>query len=501
MADSPLDLISMADIARLADQSRATVGNWKSRNPDFPAERGRGSRGPLYDRSEVADWLKATNRLDRRPPEVVAVWQLADQLRDGMTTDDSMLLILVLLAVMAKASRSDWQRIRDALPGDLDGTLRSVVHSLFPFADDVMPRGKLSGKSVGRAIATLSNLDRPKVALMAGALLEQAAEALGQRGGEYLSPPSVRKLVVAIAEPVGTVYNPASGIGQLMVDAAADTATGAIELIGQEINPRVWAMARLNLAIHGVDAEMSRGDVFAEDSYPQLQAARVICFPPWNQRIAIADSLVGDPRWVWGEPGSNDGNAAWIQHCLYHLAEGGRAVLVLSKSALFEGGRAGRIRQRVVKAGLLDAVIALPPGLFAWTSVPCALLVFTKGRANAVGKPAPTLMVDLSDATEGQGSRSASLPDDVVTEVAQLYRGWLSGEAPEAENAAVATYDDLAANDFVIDPGRYLTLTLAPPDLEQATGRRLALLSHLETLTEASRDADVLLRAILEAHK
>jgi hypothetical protein len=129
------------------------------------------------------------------------------------------------------------------------------------------------------------------------------------------------------------------------------------------------------------------------------------------------------------------------------------------------------------------------------------VLVFTKGRASVDGKPAPTLMVDLSDSTEGQGNRSASLPDNVVTEVAQLYRRWMSGEAPEAENAAVATYDDLAANDFVIDPGRYRTLTLAPPDLERATSKRLALLSHLESLTEASRDADDQLRAILEAHQ
>jgi type I restriction enzyme M protein len=453
----------------------------------------------LYDQVEVIDWLQATNRLDQRPQEVVAVWQLADQLRGDLITEDALPLLLVLLAVMERASSSDWQRIREASQADLDATLRSIAHSLFPFADEVMPRGKLPGAAVTGAIATLSSIDRPQVALMAGALLEQAAQAFDRRGGEYLSPSSVRKLIVAVADPSGTVYNPASGIGQLMVDAAAAAqGTAAISLTGQEINSQVWAMARLNLAIHGVGAELALGDVFGHDSYPQLRADCVITVPPWNQRLPIAESLEGDPRWVWGEPGSNDGNAAWIQHCLYHLSDSGRAAMVLPNGVLFEGGRAGRIRQRIVKAGLLDAVIALPPGLFAWTGLPCAVLVFTKGRPDVDGKPAPTLMVDLSDAAEGQGRRSASLPDDVITGTARLYRDWRSGESPKAKNAAVASFDDLAAHDFIIDPRRYLSVAQSSPNLERATQERRDLVARLGRLTQASREADDQLKAILE---
>jgi type I restriction enzyme M protein len=284
-----------------------------------------------------------------------------------------------------------------------------------------------------------------------------------------------------------------------MVDAAAAAqGTAAISLTGQEINSQVWAMARLNLAIHGVGAELALGDVFGHDSYPQLRADCVITVPPWNQRLPIAESLEGDPRWVWGEPGSNDGNAAWIQHCLYHLSDSGRAAMVLPNGVLFEGGRAGRIRQRIVKAGLLDAVIALPPGLFAWTGLPCAVLVFTKGRPDVDGKPAPTLMVDLSDAAEGQGRRSASLPDDVITGTARLYRDWRSGESPKAKNAAVASFDDLAAHDFIIDPRRYLSVAQSSPNLERATQERRDLVARLGRLTQASREADDQLKAILE---
>ena len=231
-----------------------------------------------------------------------------------------------------------------------------------------MPSGKLPVQSVAHAIATLSSLDRSRVGAMADALLEQAAKALGHRGGEFLSPPSVRRLVISIAEPTGTVYNPATGVGQLMIDAATNTTSKPVHLVGQEINRRTWAMAQLNLAIHDVEADVALGDVFGDDHFPQLRADRVISVPPWGQKLPLADVLTDDPRWVWGEPGPNDGNAAWVQHCLSHLADDGRAVLVLPNGVLFESGRAGRIRQRIVKAGLLDAVLALPPGLFAWTA-------------------------------------------------------------------------------------------------------------------------------------
>ena len=498
MAHAQLDLISMADIARLAGQSRATVGNWKSRNPeDFPPERRRGPRGPLYDRAEVTAWLEATNRLDKRSAEVTAVWNLADQLRGGMSTEDTMPLLLLLLAMMATRPGSEWRRVLVADPGDLDATLRASAYELFPFAEEVMPSGKLPGQSVARAIDTLLGLARPRVGVMADALLEQAAKALGHRGGEFLTPPSVRELVIAIAEPSGTVYNPATGVGQLMIDAATNTDSTPVHLVGQEINRRIWAMAQLNLAIHDVAADAALGDVFGEDHFPQLRADRVISVPPWGQKLHLADVLTDDPCWVWGEPGPNDGNVAWVQHCLSHLADDGRAVIVLPNSALFEGGRAGRIRQRIVKAGLLDAVLALPPGLFAWTALPCSVLVFTKGRPNDGGKPAPTLMVDLTKSTTEHGGRSSTLDSDLIDEVAELYRRWVSGQQPTAEYAAVAAFDDLAANDFVIDPGRYLSLAHASLDLDKATLTRSDLADRLVSLTEASRDADSKLQAIL----
>lgn len=496
MAQDRFDLISMADIARLAGQSRATVGNWKSRNPDsFPPERGRTSRGPLYDRAEVTAWLEATNRLDARSAEVTVLWRLADQLRGALSIEDTMLLLLVLLAVMATAPESEWRQFLAAPSLDLHGLLRSTINRLFPFAGEIVPLGTLPTRQVAEAIATLSTMDRTDAAVMANTLLEQAVKDLGRRGGEALTPPSIRSLVVAIAEPTGTVYNPGSGLGQLLIDAA--TASSNAKFTGQEVDRRIWAMAQLNLAIHGVAADIALGDVFAEDHFPQLLADRVISVPPWSNRFPVLDALRDDPRWTWGEPGSNDGNVAWIQHCLAHLADDGRAVLVLGNGALFEPGRAGRIRQRLVTAGLLEAVIALPPGLFASTGMPRAVVVLAKGRSGVGDEPPPTLMVDLTGRPAPPGGRASALDDGLIDEVRDLYHGWVGGRQPGADYAAAAAFDDIANNDFVIDPSRYVPLANSLPDLDDATISRSRLTEHLKSLVQASRDADDKLQAIL----
>jgi type I restriction-modification system DNA methylase subunit len=512
MADTTLDLISMADIARLADQSRATVGNWKSRNPDFPPERGRGPRGPLYDRAEVISWLEATNRLDKRPHDVAAIGHLIDQFRGRLKTEDALLTLLVLLTLMSESSpppghwarsRPEWQQIRSADPHELARTARSAIRARISFADDLLRDAELPTQFIEAAVSTLSEFDRDRLSVIADALIEHSANAIGHRGREYLTPESVRRLVIGLADPVGVVYNPATGFGQLMVDAASAhanprevTDSGRQHLTGDESNYRIWAIAQLNLKIHSVYADIAIGDVFSRDPQPLVRADRVIAVPPWNQKLSIDQLSKNDPRWIYGEPGSNDGNAAWIQHCLYHVADEGRAVLVLPNSALFEIGRAGRIRQRIIKAGLLDAVIALPPGLFAWTSVPCAVLVFSKSREGRSAQP-PSLMVDLSDSGERQSSQTTELASDLIDEAAQTYREWTMGEPPQMENAAVAGFDDIAANDFVIVPARYMPVRHDAPNVDEARRKKREVLRRLETLSAASREADEHLSKLL----
>ena len=178
----------------------------------FPVERARGPRGPLYDRSEVITWLEATNRLDQRSPDALATRHLADQVRAGMPTDDAIPLTLLLLALMV-TSPVEWQTIRSAPVEDLDQTVREKAHALFPFAKELLPRGELPGQSLAQAVSAASTFDRSQLSSLADALLQQGAEMIGRRGGEYFTPASVRKLVVLLAEPTGVLYNPATGAG------------------------------------------------------------------------------------------------------------------------------------------------------------------------------------------------------------------------------------------------------------------------------------------------
>jgi type I restriction-modification system DNA methylase subunit len=500
MADDTQDLMSMADIARLAGQRPATVGNWKLRNQDFPPERGRGSRGPLYERAEVTAWLVATNRLDIPPREAAAIWKLTDHLRGQVKPEDYVPIMLVFVALASQCTLSEWERIQNASPDECEREVRSLASAHFPFADDLLPRAGLPRHFVEAAVSMLRTVDRDSLPELADELLEQSATGAGNRG-HYGTPESVRRLVIDLAEPTNSVYNPATGIGQLMVDASREAAlteeySDGAHMAGQEPSADIWAMAQLNLTIHGVRAHVAQGDVFNADHFPNLRADTIMAIPPWNQRLNGPST--NDPRWVFGEPGPNDGNAAWIQHCLYHLAEEGRAVLVLPTSALFEGGRAGRIRQRIIKAGLLDAVIALPPGLFApLTTVPSAVLIFSKKNADQNVRP-QALMIDLTESGERQSRHNTMLSNDLINKVSQTYRRWTAGELPDMRNASVAGFDDIAGNDFVIVPARYQAVAEDAPNLQEARQHKSDLLGRLQVLSAASRAADAQLTEPLE---
>lgn len=372
MAEPEPVLISMADIARITGQSRATVGNWKSRNSDFPPASSRGPRGPLYDPTEIFKWLDSTGRLDKLDawraeqdalqPVRVALPLLIDLTKEGMSHEDAVALLLLLAAVRSRQGDHYWNTLCEADPSDLDGLLRSAVLSAsYSMSGAEMLKDELPAEALARTVEALSPLDRSMVRRAVDWLLEyQVTFKFSPMGLNMLPPSSLRRLMIAIAQPRGSVYDAASGTGQLLVDAALAGNSTVARLFGSEESYSLCLMAMLNLEIHELSANLYWDDPFENHYFADERADCVIAAPPWNTKFPTGDRMSGDPRWVWGEPGPNDKDAAWIQHCLYHLADGGRAVILLPNSVLFEGGRFGRIRQRIIKAGLLDAVIALP---------------------------------------------------------------------------------------------------------------------------------------------
>lgn len=509
MAEAEPVPISMADIARLTGQSRATVGNWKSRNSDFPPASSRGPRGPLYNPMEILKWLDSTGRLgmldawraeqDALQPARVALPLYVDLTKEGMSHEDAVALLLLLAAVRSRQGDDYWNRLCEADPSDLDGLLRSAVLSAsYSMSGAEMLNDELPAEAVARAVEAFSPLDRSMVRRAVDWLLEyEVTSKFSPMGLNMYPPSSLRKLIIALAQPRGYVYDATSGTGQLLVDAALAGNPAVSGLLGSEESYSLSLMAMLNLEIHELSANICWGNHFEDHYFAEERADCVVAAPLWNTKLPAGDLMSGDPRWVWGEPGPNDRDAAWIQHCLYHLTDGGRAVILLPNSVLFEGGRTGRIRQRIIKAGLLDAVIALPPHLLAGTDQPCSLLIFTKERPHVDGKPAPTLMVDLTDATEGDEKRPATLADELIDDVAQLYRRWTSGEEPSSGYASIARFDDLSDNDFVIDPRRYRALSSTSHDLDVAL-LRSNLVEQLGWVIRECEDADALIQDHLE---
>ncbi len=497
MSEGGASLISTADIARLAGQRRATVGNWKSRHADFPPERGRNPRGPLYDRAEVLEWLTNTNRLDEHSAEVAAIWELGSRFSGHLDQADLLALVLVVLAVRSKSSRVEWERLSRASPRDCEVMLRDLVESKFPFANDLISQSCIPAGAIETTLQTVRELDQHRVSRVVDAIFEEAARQLGHRSCDYLTPPAVRKLIVALAKPGGVVYNPGSRTGQLMLDAASAGSGRITKMFAQEKDSRIVAMAQLNLAIHDVEATIEPGDIFGDDAYPDLRADCVLSIPPWNATNPSLDAMADDPRWVWGEPGSKHVNSAWIQHCLYHVSDTGRVVIVVPERALVSGGRARRIRRRMIKAGLLQAVVALPAGLFSSTPMRFAVLVFAKTKAGA----GDTLMIDLAASDPLRDRSAEALPAAVIDRTARTFHDWLNGRAPTVANASIATFDDIAANEFAVDPARYQSVAIEVSDPQQIARQAEGLRKRLDELVAGSRKADRHLLALLKDNR
>ncbi|MCB0933999.1 MAG: N-6 DNA methylase [Mycobacterium sp.] len=497
------NLISMADVARMTGQSRSTVGNWKARHADFPAPASRTSRGPLYERGAIEEWLQRTGRFRSIPmTSTSSPVSTVGRIPTPLERADAATVAGLLTLSVADASRPvDYARLSEALTlaslcerGDIAG-LRDVVHSKFPFADGLIDWVSWAGRAAELASLhqEISSLDTKRIpelvdaAVTRCALTESGALRESPRDVVVL-PPSVRLLAAGLLSPEGgdVLYQAGPGLGQLVIAAAHENENppGAVYL--QESSTRTAQLAHLNLIAHGVAATVESGDVLHRDAFPELRADRVIATPPWEPTTGLSGTTE-DPRWGWGEPGANDGYLAWIQHCLYHLADGGRAVILLPLNAVFDRGRSAvQIRRRIVEDGHLEGVVSLPVGAIPGTTVRGVLLVLVK-------KPIEyeTMMFDMSISPDGTPS-----PDGIPTlerarHVVDKYHEAAAGGLAEALNFTGVDAELLAPNDFILDPGRYqYAFGGVASEIEQMMINFGELRAGLELLVKACRKAD-----------
>jgi type I restriction enzyme M protein len=310
--------------------------------------------------------------------------------------------------------------------------------------------------------------------------LEKFAKAEGKRGGEFYTPAGVVRVLVEVLEPhSGRVYDPCCGSGGMFVQAekflAAHNMEGSdISVYGQELNERTWRMAKMNLAIHGLNANLASrwGDTFARDQHPELSGTNgadfIMANPPFNIKDwARSES---DPRWKYGVPPAGNANYAWIQHIISKLAPGGSAGVVMANGSMSSNsGGEGDIRAQLVEADLVSCMVALPTQLFRSTGIPVCTWFFAKdktaGARGSVDRTGQVLFIDARNLGYMVDRAERALSAEDISKIANTFHAW-RGSASAVE--AGLTYDDEAgfcysatlaeikAADYALTPGRYV---------------------------------------------
>ena len=304
--------------------------------------------------------------------------------------------------------------------------------------------------------------------------LEQFALAEGRKGGEFYTPRSVVRLLVAMLEPYqGRVYDPCCGSSGMFVQSMefirahtsgngnGGKARGDISIYGQESNYTTWRMARMNLAIRGIEGLIEHGDSFHNDRHPDLRADYILANPPFNVSDWGGDRLRDDKRWEHGVPPVGNANFAWVQHFLYHLAPRGIAGFVLANGSMSSNQSGeGEIRKKIIEAGLVDCIIALPGQLFRSTQIPACLWFLRRRRHNET-RSGETLFIDARKLGHMLDRTRRDLSQEDIARIADTYHVWRgSKDAGEYEDVPgfckSARLEEIRKHGHVLTPGRYV---------------------------------------------
>jgi len=295
--------------------------------------------------------------------------------------------------------------------------------------------------------------------------LGEFANAEGKKGGQFYTPKSIVKLMVEMIEPYkGRVYDPACGSGGMFVmsEKFVEEHQGNIQditIYGQESNQTTWKLSRMNLAIRNVNSQFVNWNTegtFLKDAHPDLKADFILANPPFNQSEWGQEILQDDGRWKYGIPPKNNANFAWMQHMLYHLAPNGVMATVLANGSLSSNTSGeGDIRQALVKADLVDCIVALPKQLFYNTGIPATIWILRRGKQV---KQKQTLFIDASEMgfMKDRVHREFA-PEDIET-IEQVYHNWRKGTDYEDVKGFCksAERDEIEKHSYVLTPGRYV---------------------------------------------
>lgn len=276
---------------------------------------------------------------------------------------------------------------------------------------------------------------------------------------------------------------------------------GDISIYGQESNYTTWRLAKMNLAIRGIDAQIAHGDTFHNDKHPDLKADYVLANPPFNDSDWRGELLKDDKRWVYGMPPAGNANYAWVQHFIHHLAPTGIAGFVLANGSMSSNQSGeGEIRKAIIEADLVDCMVALPGQLFYSTQIPVCLWFLARNRKNGRfrDRRSETLFIDARKLGTLIDRVHRELSDDDIGKIAGTYHAW-RGDKEAGQYADVpglckaATLDEIRKHGHVLTPGRYVGAEAVEDDGEPFEQKMTRL---TQTLQEQQAEAEKLDDAI-----
>lgn len=385
------------------------------------------------------------------------------------------------------------------------------------FARAELPDGKL-----GELVDLISTIgfgsDVSKARDLLGQVYEyflgQFARAEGKNAGQFYTPASIVKTLVAVLNPHhGKVYDPCCGSGGMFVQSekfidAHGGKRGDVSIYGQESNPTTWRLAAMNIAIHGFEGNLGKepADSFVRNQHPDLRADFVLANPPFNISDWWHGSLEGDPRWVYGTPPQGNANYAWLQHMLYHLKPSGRAGIVLANGSMSSSQNSeGDIRRAMVEADVVEVMVALPGQLFFNTQIPACLWFLTKQK---VARPGEVLFIDARKLGTNVSRVQIELQDSDIERIAQTVANWrgvpldVGGEIAEYADIAgfcrSVTLAEIAEHGHVLTPVRYVGAEAVEDDDEAFAEKMQNLTVLLGAQMVKGAELDQVIRQKLE---
>ena len=342
--------------------------------------------------------------------------------------------------------------------------------------------------------------------------LGQFALAEGRRGGEFYTPRGVVRLLVEMLQPYnGRGYDPCCGSSGMFVQSMefirshrSGNGNGGrtradISIYGQESNHTTWRLAKMNLAIRGIEGQIEHGDTFHNGRHPDLKADFILANPPFNVSDWGGDSLRDDLRWQYGTPPAGNANFAWVQHMVHHLSPSGNAGFVLANGSMTSAqSKEGEIRKNLLEADLVDCMVALPGQLFRSTQIPVCLWFLARNRRNGKFRERrrETLFIDARDLGSLVDRTHRELSEDEIGRIADTYHAWREGRYEYEDVPGFcksATLDDIRSHNYMLTPGRYVGAKAQEEDGEPFEEKMAKLAAEWrEQQAEAARlDAEI----------